>query len=273
VQNDHLETESERVAWRKGYDIGLAYEGEVPPLMSLHAMNNILARTAPPRNEGGPQAKRVAAQGLKQRSEGPLLDIGKSAVRQMLKLAKKRGYVTYDELDEVLPPEVRVKQIRDLVGELSEMGIDVVEQAHPLNEEPLQDKRVSTSAPKQQSNIPSLDLTDAAARRMIKLAKKRGYITHDELDEVLPSEEFTVEQIEDVIRHLSEMHINVVEGGEGDEAPPAQTLAEDDITEKEPEGGTLIPLVLQTLNDQSLSEGEKRAFALGLLRGSASRGE
>jgi hypothetical protein len=38
---------------------------------------------------------------------------------------------------------------------------------------------------------PLLDLTDPAIRRMIKLAKKRGYVTHDELNMVLPPEEFS----------------------------------------------------------------------------------
>src|SRR6478735_2480582 len=58
---------------------------------------------------------------------------------------------------------------------------------------------------------PLLDLTDQAVRRMIKLAKKRGYVTYDELNEVLPSEEFSSEQIEDVLGQLSEQGINVVD--------------------------------------------------------------
>src|SRR6476661_10469898 len=58
---------------------------------------------------------------------------------------------------------------------------------------------------------PLLDLSDAAVKRMIKLAKKRGYVTYDELNEVLPSEEFSSEQIEDVLGQLSEQGINVVD--------------------------------------------------------------
>jgi RNA polymerase primary sigma factor len=42
-----------------------------------------------------------------------------------------------------------------------------------------------------------LDLTDAAARKIIKAAKKRGYVTHDQVNAVLPSEEFTSDQIEE----------------------------------------------------------------------------
>ncbi|MFZ4602866.1 MAG: RNA polymerase sigma factor region1.1 domain-containing protein, partial [Caulobacterales bacterium] len=44
---------------------------------------------------------------------------------------------------------------------------------------------------------PILDLSDAAVKRMIKIAKQRGWVTHEELNKVLPSEEFTSEQIED----------------------------------------------------------------------------
>src|SRR5689334_25368901 len=81
---------------------------------------------------------------------------------------------------------------------------------------------------------PLLDLSDAAVKRMIKLAKKRGYVTYDELNEVLPPEEFSSEQIEDVLGQLSEMGINVVESEETDEN--AQPEAE----EEEADGGDLV---------------------------------
>ena len=64
---------------------------------------------------------------------------------------------------------------------------------------------------------PLLDLTDAAVKRMIKLAKKRGFVTYAELNAVLPSEEVNSEQIEDVLAMLNEMGINVVEHEEQDE--------------------------------------------------------
>src|SRR6476469_6321485 len=90
-----------------------------------------------------------------------------------------------------------------------------------------------TTVTEQQSDGPLLDLTDAAVKRMIKLAKKRGYVTYDELNEVLPSEEFTSEQIEDVLGQLSEMGINVVESEEAEEGqavtpPPADAADEDE---------------------------------------------
>jgi RNA polymerase primary sigma factor len=73
----------------------------------------------------------------------------------------------------------------------------------------------------QKSDGPLLDLTDQSVRRMIKAAKKRGYVTYDQLNEVLPSEEFSSEQIEDVLGQLSELGINVVESEETEEGRAA----------------------------------------------------
>jgi RNA polymerase primary sigma factor len=61
---------------------------------------------------------------------------------------------------------------------------------------------------------PLLDLTDAAVKKFIKQAKARGYVTMDELNKVLPSEEVTSEAIEDTLAMLSEMGVNVVEAEE-----------------------------------------------------------
>src|SRR6478752_4020321 len=67
-----------------------------------------------------------------------------------------------------------------------------------------------------QVDSPLLDLTDQAVKRMIKLAKKRGYVTYDELNEVLPSDQNSSDQIEDIYAMLNEMGINVVESEEAD---------------------------------------------------------
>jgi RNA polymerase primary sigma factor len=66
---------------------------------------------------------------------------------------------------------------------------------------------------------PLLDLTDAGVKKFIKQAKARGYVTMDELNKVLPSEEVTSEAIEDTLAMLSEMGVNVVEA----EEEPAET--------------------------------------------------
>src|SRR5438067_11782849 len=58
---------------------------------------------------------------------------------------------------------------------------------------------------------PLLDLNDAAVKKMIKQAKKRGFVTFDQLNEVLPSDSTSPEQIEDIMSMLSDMGINVTE--------------------------------------------------------------
>jgi len=80
-------------------------------------------------------------------------------------------------------------------------------------------KKAEKEAPEteQQSDGPILDLTDAEVKKLIKGAKARGYVTYDELNSILPSAEFSSEQIEDVMAQLSEMGINVVEDDEEDE--------------------------------------------------------
>jgi RNA polymerase primary sigma factor len=95
---------------------------------------------------------------------------------------------------------------------------------------------------------PLLDLTDQAVRRMIKLAKKRGYVTYDELNEVLPSEEFSSEQIEDVLGQLSEQGINVVDNEDPEAAGEERAARKDGgADEEEPEGGDMVDASRQTL--------------------------
>jgi geranylgeranyl pyrophosphate synthase len=61
--------------------------------------------------------------------------------------------------------------------------------------------------------LPLLDLSDAAVREMIKNAEKCGYVTHKQINAVLPSEDVTSDRIEAVFAILSQMGINVVESG------------------------------------------------------------
>ena len=88
------------------------------------------------------------------------------------------------------------------------------------------------------ADSPLLDLSDAAVKRMIKLAKRRGFVTHDELNAVLPSEEVTSDQIEDIYAMLSEMGISVVESEEAEETTTASEESANE--EEESEGGELV---------------------------------
>src|SRR5262245_36356079 len=64
---------------------------------------------------------------------------------------------------------------------------------------------------------PLLDLSDAGVRNLIRTAKKRGYVTHDQINSVLQSQEVNSEQMEDVLAMLTEIGIQVVEGPEAAE--------------------------------------------------------
>ena len=79
--------------------------------------------------------------------------------------------------------------------------------------------------PTETQDGPVLDLSDAAVKKMMKTAKKRGYVTTEELNAVLPSEEVSSEQIEDVMAMLSDQGINVMD---------------EDDAEEESEGGELV---------------------------------
>src|SRR5216684_1973846 len=74
-----------------------------------------------------------------------------------------------------------------------------------------------------ESPLPLLDLSDAAVKKMIKLAKKRGYVTHEQLNAVLPSEEVSSDQIEDIYAMLNEMGINVVDNEDNAEEEEGKT--------------------------------------------------
>jgi RNA polymerase primary sigma factor len=90
-------------------------------------------------------------------------------------------------------------------------------------------------APAETQDGPLLDLTDSSVKAMIKAAKKRGYVTHDELNKVLPSEEYSSEQIEDILAQLSEMGITVVDSEEDvDSDEPAAEEGEEEGDEDRP---------------------------------------
>ncbi len=80
-----------------------------------------------------------------------------------------------------------------------------------------QEKEEASESSGEGQDGPLLDLSDAAVKRMIKAAKKRGYVTYDVLNEVLPSNEVTSEQIEDTMSMLNDMGINVIEAEEAEE--------------------------------------------------------
>ncbi|MDV4143684.1 MULTISPECIES: RNA polymerase sigma factor RpoD [Shimia] len=73
----------------------------------------------------------------------------------------------------------------------------------------------------------SLDMSQAAVKKMIAEAREKGYITYDQLNQVLPPEQVSSEQIEDVMSMLSEMGINIIEDEEAEEEEQKSTAVVD----------------------------------------------
>ncbi|HLH50537.1 MAG TPA: RNA polymerase sigma factor RpoD, partial [Roseiarcus sp.] len=104
------------------------------------------------------------------------------------------------------------------------------------------------------ADSPLLDLTDAAVKRMIKIAKKRGWVTHEELNAVLPSEEISSDQIEDMNSMLNEMGINVVDSEDAEEGEKESAEAE----EEEAEAGEVAETTRSTALTTRSSEPAER---------------
>ena len=76
----------------------------------------------------------------------------------------------------------------------------------------------TTERTEEQADSPILDSLTAPVRKMVARGKERGYVTYDELNKALPSDEVNSEQIEDTMTMLSEMGINVIESEESEES-------------------------------------------------------
>ena len=76
----------------------------------------------------------------------------------------------------------------------------------------------TTERTEDQADSPILDSLTAPVRKMVARGKERGYVTYDELNKALPSDEVNSEQIEDTMTMLSEMGINVIESEESEES-------------------------------------------------------
>ncbi|KQW21958.1 RNA polymerase subunit sigma [Afipia sp. Root123D2] len=100
---------------------------------------------------------------------------------------------------------------------------------------------------------PLLDLSDAAVKKMIKQAKKRGFVTFDQLNEVLPSDTTSPEQIEDIMAMLSDMGINVSESDDTDNEEEENKEEADDETDNE-----LVEVTSKAVTETKKSEPGER---------------
>ncbi|MCR6669971.1 RNA polymerase sigma factor RpoD [Devosia ginsengisoli] len=106
-------------------------------------------------------------------------------------------------------------------------------------------EKPETGAPEATNDSPLLDLSDAAVKKLIKVAKKRGYVTYEELNAVMPSDEVSSEQIEDFMSMFSDMGINVVDEDEVEETE-VEKEEEDQGQEVAPTSGTAVSTTSNT---------------------------
>jgi RNA polymerase primary sigma factor len=85
-------------------------------------------------------------------------------------------------------------------------------------------------------DAPLIDLNEASLKKLVARAKKRGYITYDELNEALPQDQMSTDQIEDVMAALNEMGVNVVEAEESDDDEEKSDEPEVDAAAGEDDG-------------------------------------
>ena len=103
---------------------------------------------------------------------------------------------------------------------------------------PQKEEMLEKEGPETPPDSPLLDLSDAAVKKLIYSAKKRGYVTHDQINAVLLSEEVKSEQIEDILAMFSELGVNVVETEEAE--PEDDGAREEPEEEAESEGGEIV---------------------------------
>jgi RNA polymerase primary sigma factor len=104
---------------------------------------------------------------------------------------------------------------------------------------PKDNEKPEAGAPEATNDSPLLDVNDAAVKKLIKVAKKRGYVTYEELNSVMPSDEVSSEQIEDFMSMFSDMGINVVDEDEVEETE-VEKEEEDQGQEIAPATGTAV---------------------------------
>jgi RNA polymerase primary sigma factor len=104
---------------------------------------------------------------------------------------------------------------------------------------------------------PLMDGSVQGVKKMIARGKERGFITYDELNETLPQEQVSSEQIEDVLAQLSEMGINVVEEEEKDDAGDksakgSSSKDSDDDSDSRDAVATTVPTKTRTTREEDL---------------------
>ena len=102
----------------------------------------------------------------------------------------------------------------------------------PAAKKPAAKPKPAPSKAAEKSEGPVLDLSSAGVKKFLKDAKAKGFVTHTELNKILPPDELTSDQIEDTMSALSEMGINVVESEEEGEGGAVAKTSTKQVVEK-----------------------------------------
>ena len=120
-------------------------------------------------------------------------------------------------------------------------------------------EKPEAGAPEATNDSPLLDISDAAVKKLIKVAKKRGYVTYEELNAVMPSDEVSSEQIEDFMSMFSDMGINVVDEDEVEETE-VEKDEEDQGQEVAPATGTAVASTSNTKSGSDRTDDPVRMY-------------
>src|SRR5215217_3212927 len=120
-------------------------------------------------------------------------------------------------------------------------------------------EKPEAGAPEASNDSPLIDQNDAAVKKLIKVAKKRGYVTYEELNAVLPADETSSEQIEDFMSMFSEMGINVVDEDEVEETE-VEKDEEETGSEVAPSSGTALANTSNTKSGSDRTDDPVRMY-------------
>ena len=107
------------------------------------------------------------------------------------------------------------------------------------------DEKLGTEAPETPPDRPVLDLSDAAIKALLRTAKRRGYVIHDQINALLASDEVNSEQLENILAMFSEVGINVIETKEARRGEKVGAHEEQEDDEEETEGENAIMKIRQ----------------------------
>jgi RNA polymerase primary sigma factor len=171
-----------------------------------------------------PEAKKPEARKVPVK---PAKLVAKPAPKFPAKVAAKepvKPQTAVKRVDDIKKPAGKAEAGRPLLGK-DALKASKIDPKAKKNGAVAPDQVQPGTPPKEESDAPLLDLSDAAVRKMITRAKQRGYVTYDELNRVLPSDKVSSEQIEDTMAMLNEMGINVIESEEQEEGEGAELPA------------------------------------------------